>query len=145
MVESTCLHPQECCPGHRSDGGEYCHQEGCDHYIPRPTHLDKLVESAQEVINILGKSELQPPDLALAKADWEALDVARGKFGSLVKPELVLNLVEAARALEGTGWRDSDGPCWCPEAVELTGLPHMDRCARARHALEALKGRNSVR
>lgn len=30
-----CEHPQECCPGHRPDGSEYCHAKDCALYVPR--------------------------------------------------------------------------------------------------------------
>jgi hypothetical protein len=49
----------------------------------------------------------------------------------------VLALVEIAKAASGTGWHDSDGLCWCPESVEVTG-EHIPRCQRMRDALARL-------
>jgi hypothetical protein len=55
----------------------------------------------------------------------------------------VLALVEVAKAAPGTGWHDSDGLCWCPESVEVTG-EHIPRCQRMRDALARLDSLKSA-
>lgn len=93
----ACEHPQECCPGHRPDGSEYCHAEDCALYVPRAE-----VSGGTPPLSGPVRGECKPPATVGEECNPDAIrgDEASGPLSGDTPTYWLIHFEDASRAIE---------------------------------------------